>query len=591
MKKETKQQNKKHLEHLVRERTAELERANERLLLANQFKGDFLAHMSKELRSPLNYIIDLALLMLDGSLGELSEAQRMCLDSIAESGSSLRAMVDKILELCGIEVGMTRFLPKRLRVADTLARQAARVSEMSEERGIAITLHCQEGLGTIVADENKFCFILEELLTNALKFSTRGTRIDVCAREIQVVKDRRQKYLEISVSDQGPGIPKDDLERVFYGFDRGSTMSADNSGLGLGLALVKRFVELHGGRIWVESTPGEGSTFTYILPQAGQKPATVATSRIMVADDDPVVVQMLSHFLKEAGYEVATAVNGPEVINRGTASPPDLFIISLQLAEINGIDLCLRLKSHGSTKQVPVVIIASGPAQLERVKSAQAGADAFFIKPLDVKELLPKIKSLIAQKLNYEFLKRSYEIALFQASTDPMTGLYNQRQLWAVLDRELARARRYNRFCSLAMIDIDDFKEYNDRHGHLQGDEVLKQAAEIFREQIRSSDIAARYGGEEFVVVMPETGKELAMLVGEKLRKAFSEYPFPLQESQPGGGLTISIGIATFPKDAAAGRELVDAADKALYEAKREGKNRVSAMTRRKLRAVRREGI
>ena len=145
-----------------------------------------------------------------------------------------------------------------------------------------------------------------------------------------------------------------------------------------------------------------------------------------------------------------------------------------------------------------------------------------------------------------------------------------------VLDRELERARRYNHFCSLAMIDIDNFKEYNDRHGHLQGDEVLKQAAEIFREQIRNSDIAARYGGEEFVVVMPETGKELALLVGEKLRRAFAEYPFPLQDTQPGGRLTISMGIATFPQDAACARELVDMADKALYLAKREGRNRVA---------------
>jgi diguanylate cyclase (GGDEF)-like protein len=309
----------------------------------------------------------------------------------------------------------------------------------------------------------------------------------------------------------------------------------------------------------------------------GPLPTNAAPSRIMVADSDPEVVQMLSHFLNEEGYEVITATDGLDAINKGTASPPDLFIIALQLAEINGIDLCLRLKSHAGTKQVPVVIVASGHAQLDNIKSAQVGADGFFTKPLDVKELLPKIKGLVTQKLNYEFLKRSYEIAVFQASTDPMTGLYNQRQLWLILDRELERARRYNHLCSLAMIDIDDFKNYNDRHGHLQGDEILKQAAEIFREQIRNSDIAARYGGEEFVVVMPETGKELAMLVGEKLRRAFAEFPFPSRETQPGGLLTISIGIATFPRDAAGARELIDMADKALYQAKRAGKNRVTA--------------
>jgi diguanylate cyclase (GGDEF)-like protein len=577
MKKAINHQDRKHLEYLVRERTEELERANERLLLANQVKGEFLAHMSKELRNPLNYIIDLATLMLDRSMGELNQEQRTCLDSIAENSSRLRSIVDKILELCNIDIGMTRFLPKRFPVAIILAKPVAEVQELSEKRGISITLQFQEGLGAIVVDENKFCFILEELLTNALKFSARGSSIKVMAREVRVTRDGRRKYLEISVADQGSGIPKDDLERIFLGFEKGVTISPENGSLGLGLALVKRFVELHGGRIWVDSSPGEGSTFTFILPLEGPRLAKAATSRIMVADGDPVVVQMLSHFLNEEGYEVVTATDGLEAINKGTASPPDLFIIALQLAEINGVDVCMRLKSHAGTKHVPVVVVAPGPAQLENIKSAQVGADGFFTKPLDANELLPKIKSLVNQKLNYEFLKRSYEIAVFQASTDPMTGLYNQRELWLILDRELARARRYNHFCSLAMVDIDNFKDYNDRHGHLQGDEVLKLAAEIFRKQIRNSDIAARYGGEEFVVVMPETSKELALLVGEKLCRVYAEYPFPLQDSQPGGRLTISIGIATFPQDAVGARELIDIADKALYLAKREGKNRVKA--------------
>ncbi|HEX9078658.1 MAG TPA: diguanylate cyclase [Desulfuromonadaceae bacterium] len=570
-------QGKTHLERLVRERTEELERTNERLLLANQVKGEFLAHMSKELRSPLNYIMDLSALMLDGTMGELTREQRTCLDSIAESSSRLRAIVDKILELCNIDIGMTRFLPKRLPAQEILARSIAELREMSESRGISISLHCQEGLGSIVVDEKKFSFIFEELLTNALKFSPEGSCISAGAREVRVVKDGGRKYLEISVADEGPGIPNDDLERIFSGFETGVAIPSESGSLGLGLALVRRFVELHGGRIWVDSSPDEGSTFTYILPMEGPLRVETATSRIMAADTDPVAVQLLSHFLNEEGFEVMIATDGVEAISRGTASPPDLFIIAMGLAKINGIDVCLRLKSHAGTKNVPVIIVADLPAQLENINSAQVGADAFFTKPLDVKALLPKIKSLVTQKLNYDFLKRSYEIAVFQASTDSMTGLYNQRQLWLILDRELERARRYGRYCSLAMIDIDNFKEYNDRHGHLLGDEILKQSAEIFRQQIRNSDIAARYGGEEFVVVMPETGRELALRVGEKLRRAFARNPFPFEDSQPGGKLTISIGIATFPDDAGGARELIDMADKALYAAKGEGKNRVAA--------------
>ncbi|HTP65716.1 MAG TPA: diguanylate cyclase [Geobacteraceae bacterium] len=575
----TKKQQRKDLEGLVRERTEELERANERLLLANQCKGEFLAHMSKELRTPLNYIIDLAVLLLDGMMGKLNEEQQASLGAIAESSGRLRASVDKILELCNIDIGMTRFLPKSLPVVESLAKLVERVYELSEKRGIVITLQCQENLGSIIVDENKFSFILEELLTNALKFSARGSMIRVAARKVKVDRNGERNYLEISVADQGAGVRKDDLERIFSGFEKGIVISAENGSLGLGLALVKRFVELHGGRIWVDSSPGEGSTFTYILPMEGPMPAGTAAPRILLADGDPGDMQFLSHFLNEEGYEVITATDGVEAFNKGIDSPPDLFVIALQLAGMGGIDVCLRLKGDAGTKHVPVVIVAPGPAQLENIRSTQVGADAFFTKPLDVKELLPRIKSLITQKLNYEFLKRNYEIALFQASTDAMTGLFNQRRLWLILDRELARSRRYGRFCSLAMIDIDNFKEYNDRYGHLHGDEVLKQVADIFRKQIRNSDIAARYGGEEFVVVMPETGNELAVHVGEKLRRAFADYPFPQEDTQPGGRLTISIGIATFPQDAASARELIEMADKALYRAKGEGKNRVRAWT------------
>jgi diguanylate cyclase (GGDEF)-like protein len=576
MSKKINQQEKKYLEQIVRERTEELERAYERLMLANQVKGEFLAHMSRELRTPLNYIIDLATLLLDGGMGVINNDQKACLDSIAESSSRLRSIVDKILDLCNIDIGMTRFLPKRLLVTEVLMKTVEVMRQLSEKSGIPVTLHYQEDLGAIVADENKLSFILEELLTNALKFSTRGSSIRVCAHVTRVTGNAGKKYLEISVSDRGHGIPKEDLERIFIGFEKGINISPDNGGLGLGLALVKRFVELHGGRIWADSSPGEGSTFTFLLPVEGPLPMDFATSRIMVADDDPVFMQMLAHFLNEEGYEVITAVDGLEVLDKGAASPPDLFIIAPQLSGIGGIDVCMRLKSDTDTKHVPVVIVAHGSDQLEKIKSAQVGADVFFTKPLDFMELLPKIKSLVTQKLNYEFLKKSYDIAAFQASTDSLTGLFNQRQFWLILDRELARARRYNRFFSLAMIDIDNFKEYNDRHGHLQGDEILKQAADIFRENIRNSDIVSRYGGEEFVVVMPETEKDLALLVGEKLRKVFAEFSFPLQDTQPGGCLTISIGIATFPQDADGSRELIDMADKALYLAKRGGKNRVA---------------
>ncbi len=568
------------LKSLVKERTDELRLANERLFLANQVKAEFLAHMSRELKTPLGYIIDVAAQLRDEGAGPLNAAQKGSLDAIIESSRRLSSMMERILELCNVDIGMTRFFPQHFSVAEALTKSVDNLRALSVRQGISIRQNYQPDLAPINADEHKFAFIMEELLTNALNFSREGSQISVTAREVTVAGDAERKFLEVAVADQGLGISEADLEHIFLGFERGQAGVTRPGALGLGLALVKRFVELHGGRIWVDSHLGEGSTFTFIIPEEGPLALEWVTPRVMLAVTEPELLQMLAHFLKEQGYEIVPVRNGQEALNIGIDTPPDLFLIETALTDLNGFEVCLRLKSHDNTRHVPVVMVSPQAGQEEKRKGAEAGADGFFVAPLDPNELQPKLKALVNQKLNYEFLKKSYEIAAAQAYTDPMTGLNNVRQLWISIERELERARRYGHFCSLAMIDIDFFKNYNDRHGHLQGDEVLKKVGELFRENLRTSDIAVRYGGEEFIIIMPETGKELALVVGEKLRKAFEEYSFPYEETQPGGALTISMGIATFPKDAATSRELIDKADKALYRAKDAGRNRTVAWQR-----------
>jgi len=563
--------------HFIGERTEEREETNERLFLANQVKEEFLSHMSKELRAPLNQITELAGQMLAGGMGMLTREQQEALAAIFEGSSRLRAIVDRILELCTNEVGMTRFLPERFTATEPLQRAVERAADHAKKQGILIITRFDDGLGEVTADKQKLSFVFQELLTNALKFSPPGSRITVRARPVtsRSTGDGERQFIEIGITDQGRGIGKDDLERVFAGFEISGPVPLENGSIGLGLALVKRFVELHDGRIWVDSSPGEGSTFTLIVPKEGPLPGKNATPRIMIASNDAGFLQMVTHCLKEEGYEVASTTSGLELLARGTAQPPDLFLLDLPLPEMDGYEVCLRLKSHDKSRNVPVLLVIPAPDSMNQAKGMRAGADGFFVKPTEIRGILSKVRQMITQKLNYEFLKKNYDIAFSQSRTDPLTGLFNLRSFWEDLDRELARARRYNRQCTLAMLDIDWFKQFNDRHGHLQGDDVLKKAAEILSEHIRTSDIAARYGGEEFIVIMPETGKELALLVGEKLRMAFAEFPFPLEESQPGGSLTISIGIATFPQDAATSRELVDMADKALYRAKEGGRNRV----------------
>lgn len=170
---------------------------------------------------------------------------------------------------------------------------------------------------------------------------------------------------------------------------------------------------------------------------------------------------------------------------------------------------------------------------------------------------------------------RLYEETQRLSQTDPLTDLYNRRALEKRLQDELRRAQRYHHPLSLIMADIDHFKHYNDTHGHPQGDVVLRQVAGLLRSNVRETDFVARYGGEEFLIILPETTKEGGLHAAEKIRLAVETKSFAHAETQPGGRLTLSLGVATYPEDLAEGQGLIHKADEALYAAKRAGRNRV----------------
>lgn len=159
--------------------------------------------------------------------------------------------------------------------------------------------------------------------------------------------------------------------------------------------------------------------------------------------------------------------------------------------------------------------------------------------------------------------------------TDGLTGAYNHRYFYAKLEEEIKRAERYDHPCSIIMSDIDYFKNYNDTHGHIEGDQVLKGVVSCIKLTVREQDRVARYGGEEFSVILPETGKKEALDVAERIRHYIQTQAFPHEETQPGGSLTISLGVAVFPENAADSKGLIEKADAALYRAKENGRNRV----------------
>ncbi len=200
--------------------------------------------------------------------------------------------------------------------------------------------------------------------------------------------------------------------------------------------------------------------------------------------------------------------------------------------------------------------------------------DDFIIRNFKPREisLLSLLSTIAAMAIDKT---RMLESTRLLAITDELTRLYNHRYFLQQLTNEINRAKRYDRPLSLLMLDIDHFKEYNDAYGHLMGNEVLKNLAGMIKEFSREVDVPARYGGEEFTIIMPETNRRRGRILAERLRNIIADHPFKHREKQPGGRFTVSIGLATCPDNANTPFALIEATDKALYEAKRGGRNRV----------------
>ncbi|MFQ5454825.1 MAG: diguanylate cyclase [Nitrospirota bacterium] len=223
----------------------------------------------------------------------------------------------------------------------------------------------------------------------------------------------------------------------------------------------------------------------------------------------------------------------------------------------------------------------------ERIKSLMAApligegkilgilyVDDFHVRKYTQREisalsLLSTIAAMTIEKM------KLLESTRFLATTDELTGLYNHRHFLEQLTVEVSRAVRYKHHVTLMMLDIDYFKEYNDTHGHLKGNDILEGIGSILKDVSREVDIVARYGGEEFSIILTETSKKKGSFLAERIRKRIEGFPFEGREKQPGKKLTVSIGIATYPDNASSPFELIEQADIALYKAKRSGKNKV----------------
>jgi signal transduction histidine kinase len=237
----------------------ELRRLYTELEAASKHKSEFLANMSHELRTPLNAIIGFSQVLRDEMIGSVNEKQAEYLDDIISSGNHLLSLINDILDLSKVEAGQVELQMHPFSLREALERGVVMVRERATEDGVRVAFAVDPEVDVVDGDERRIKQVIFNLLSNAVKFTSAGGEVDVSAT-------RANGEVRVSVADTGPGIAPEDRERIFEEFQQSESGEAQREGTGLGLALSKRYVELHGGRIWLESELGQGSTFTFALP-------------------------------------------------------------------------------------------------------------------------------------------------------------------------------------------------------------------------------------------------------------------------------------------------------------------------------------
>jgi diguanylate cyclase (GGDEF)-like protein len=292
---------------------------------------------------------------------------------------------------------------------------------------------------------------------------------------------------------------------------------------------------------------------------------------ILIIEDEEDILALLSSLLEGEGYNILTACNGREGMDKFQEHSPDLILTDVRMPIMDGIEVLREVKTKESDTEV--IILTGHSDEATAIDCLRLGAYDYFCKPLEDIDVLLTAVERVLEKRDLELKNRSLVKQLEEMSIkDSLTGLYNYRFLQKCLDEELERSRRYGHKFFILMIDADHFKAINDTYGHLFGDHVLKKIGVLISHELRSTDRLFRYGGEEFLVIMNEISKdEVPIAIGRQMA-AIRNHTFTYEGQK--AKVTVSMGGAFFPEDADSKVNLIKTADQALYRAKEAGRDR-----------------
>ena len=539
---------------------ATLENQNIELKRLSQIKDEFLANTSHELRTPLHGIIGLADSLIDGATGKLPTKTTENLTMIANSGRRLLTLVNDILDFSKLKHNTIELQLKSLGLWEVVDMVLVLSQSLVGQKNIILINSVPSDLPGVEADENRLQQILYNLIGNAVKFTESGTvEITACEKII----NESNHYISVTISDTGIGIPEDKLEQIFASFEQGDGSTARQyGGTGLGLAVTKQLVELHGGTIEVRSKVGEGSQFTFTLPQANSpiepiENLTIQSTKlsknisqsepkielentpeilieesgdfkILVVDDEPVNIQVIANNLSLQNYAITQATNGLEaltLIEQGFK--PDLILLDVMMPRMTGYEVCHKLREKYLHSELPILMLTAKNQVTDLVDGLSSGANDYLSKPFSKQELLARIKThLRLLKINnaygrfvpHDFLRflgheSIIDVKLGDHVQQEMTVMFSDIRSFTTLSEEMSPQETF------------DF---------ING--YLNQVSPIIR---KHNGFIDKYIGDGIMALFPQSSED-AVKCAIAMQKTVSLYN---QELQTQGKLPINIGI------------------------------------------------
>ncbi|MBD2179169.1 response regulator [Pseudanabaena sp. FACHB-1998] len=424
------------LEDRVEQRTGDLKRSelqlqknNESLALANielaratRLKDEFLANMSHELRTPLNAILGMSETLKEGIFGELNERQRKAITTIESGGQHLLALITDILDLAKIESGKLELHLEKIEIEKLCNDSFVFIKQLAHKKNIQLILNIPSRIKQnqsvyVEVDELRMRQALINLLTNAVKFTPDGgtVTLEVQITEVSSEGEQHKVYIDFLVIDTGIGINPDDIGKLFQTFVQiDSTLNRKYAGTGLGLSLVKKIVEMHGGSVGVESESSKGSKFTIRLPYQSDsspnhplnlQPSISETSeyssnrdipyKVLIVDDNTANMETVHDYLESKNYQVCTASDGKIAVDMAIAQKPDIILMDIQMPEMDGLQAIKLIRSNPETANIPIIALTALAMSCDQEKCIEAGANDYMSKPFRLRTLSNSIQELL----------------------------------------------------------------------------------------------------------------------------------------------------------------------------------------------------